>query len=176
MEKTKSSNLIYDGKIIKVFKDEVILENGKTAYREIVEHQKGVCIALRDNDGLFYVVKQYRYAFKKDMIEFCAGKAEWDEDVLDAVKRECVEELGIEPINIKKLGVIIPTCGFCTEELHIFYGEAGKKLKQNLDEDEDLVFKKYSLNEIEKMVDDGIIDDAKTIAALYYLKKGDYNV
>lgn len=172
MEKTKSSKLIYSGKIISVYKDEVLLDNGVLANREIVKHQRGVSIAIKDSDGLFYMVKQYRYAFKKDMIEFCAGKVEDDENVDEAVIRECKEELGVEPINVKKLGVMIPTCGFCTEELHLYYGEVGNIIKQNLDEDEELTIHKFSLKEINDMIESGKIDDSKTIATMYYLNKG----
>ena len=171
MEKKLDSKLVYNGKIIKVFKDDVLLDNGVLATREIVEHQKGVSIAVKDKDGLYYMVKQYRYAFKKDMIEFCAGKVEEGENPDETVIRECIEELGIEPINVKKLGMIIPSCGFSTEELYLYYGEVGKSLKQHLDEDEELSICKYSLEDIEKMIENGQIDDGKTIATMYYLKK-----
>lgn len=171
MEKTKNSKLIYSGKIISVYKDEVELDNGTFASREVVKHQKGASIALKGKDGLFYMVKQYRYPFKKEMIEFCAGKVEDGENPDETIIRECKEELGIEPINVRKLGVIIPTCGFCTEELHLYYGEEGNAIKQHLDEDEDLSILKYSLKEIEEMIDNGTIDDGKTISTMYYLNK-----
>lgn len=172
MEKTKDSSLIYDGKIVKLYKDTVILDNGQEAGREIVKHQKGVSIAIKDKDGKYFVVKQYRYAFKKEMIEFCAGKVEDGEDVDTAVKRECEEELGVIPTNIRKLGIMIPSCGFLTEEIHIYYGEVKEYTKQHLDEDENLNVYKYTLKEIEDMVLDGTIDDSKTITTLYYLSKG----
>lgn len=171
MEKTKDSSLIYEGKIVKLFKDTVILDNGQEAIREVVKHAKGVSIAIKDHDGKYFVVKQYRYPLKKEMIEFCAGKVDDGENVDDAVIRECEEELGVVPTNIKKLGVIIPSCGYCDEELHLYYGEVKEYTKQHLDEDENLNVYKYSLDEIEEMIEKGIIDDSKTVSTLYFLKK-----
>lgn len=171
MEKTKTSSLIYDGKIVKLYKDTVILENGKEATREVVRHQKGVSVAIKDTDGKYFVVKQYRYPFKKDMIEFCAGKVEDGEDVDTTALRECEEELGVIPKNLVRLGKIIPSCGYCDEELYLYYGEVKETTKQHLDEDENLKVFKYTLDEIEDMVEKGIIDDSKTISTLYYLKK-----
>lgn len=171
MEKTKTSSLIYDGKIVKLYKDTVILENGKEAMREVVKHQKGVSVAIKDADGKYFLVKQYRYPFKKDMIEFCAGKVEDGEDVDTTALRECEEELGIVPKNLIRLGKVIPSCGYCDEELFLYYGEVKETTKQHLDEDEDLKVLKYTLEEIEDMVEKGIIDDSKTISTLYYLKK-----
>ena len=107
MEKTKTSSLIYDGRIVKLYKDTVVLENGKETTREVVRHQKGVSVAIKDTDGKYFVVKQYRYPFKKDMIEFCAGKVEDGEDVDTTALRECEEELGVIPKNLVRLGKIL---------------------------------------------------------------------
>ena len=171
MEKTKTSSLIYDGKIVKLYKDTVVLENGKEAIREVVKHQKGVSVAIKDSDGKYFLVKQYRYPFKREMIEFCAGKVENNEDVEQTAIRECEEELGVVPKNLKKLGIVIPSCGYCDEELHLYYGEVKEYTKQHLDEDENLNVYKYSLDEIEEMIEKGIIDDSKTVSTLYFLKK-----
>lgn len=171
MEKTKNSSLIYDGKIVKLYKDTVILDNGKEATREVVDHVKGVSIAIKDDDGKYYMVKQYRYPLKKEMLEFCAGKVEQGEDVETTAIRECEEELGVIPKNVSLLGKMIPTCGYCNEELYLYYGEVDKHTKQNLDLDESLSVYKYSLDEIENMIKNGTIDDSKTITTLYFLTR-----
>lgn len=170
MEKKIDSKLIYDGKIIKVYKDDILLNDNVKAIREVVKHQKGVCIALKDNDK-YLLVKQFRYPFNKELIEFCAGKVEDNEDPDVTVVRECEEELGCTVKNMRKLGVIIPSCGYCDEEIHIYYGEKDKNTKQRFDEDEYLEVLKYTSNEIEEMIHSGIIEDAKTICAMHYLKR-----
>ena len=169
MEKKIDSSLKYNGNILKVYEDHIVTENGVKSVREIIKHTKGVCIAVKDDDGKYFVVKQYRYALSREMIEFCAGKVDGNEDVDVAVVRECEEELGIVPKNLRKLGTIIPACGYCDEELHLYYAEVGERKKQHFDDDEFLTVHKYSLDELNKMVDEGLIDDGKTIALMYYL-------
>ena len=79
-EKKLSSERIFDGKIINVRKDVVLLPNGKEGYREVVEHNGGVAIALEKDDGTFFLVKQFRYGQQKVMVEFPAGKKEKGEE------------------------------------------------------------------------------------------------
>ena len=79
MERQVNREEIYQGKVIHVVKDEVELDDGSRAYREVVIHNGGVCIALKDGDK-FYMVRQYRYSLGKEMLEFPAGKIEKGED------------------------------------------------------------------------------------------------
>lgn len=165
MEKQLSRKEIYNGKVIKVVVDEVSIDDNKKANREVVLHRGGVCIALKDkSDGKYFMVKQYRYVHEKEMIEFCAGKIEEGEVYDKAILREVEEELGYKATNIKKLGYIIPTCGYSSEKIYLYYGEKAEEVGQNLDEDESIDVYKYTLKEIKEMINDGRIDDAKTIA------------
>lgn len=169
MEKQISSKCIYDGKVIHVVKDEVQLDDKTIAYREVVKHYGGVCIALED-DGYFHMVRQYRYAQAKQMLEFPAGKIELNENPDDAIKREAIEETGYSIKEIKKLGYIIPTCGYSSEKIYLYYGKVDKYLGQNLDIDERIDTEKYSILEIKEMIKKGIIDDGKTIALMYKIE------
>ena len=169
MEKQVKREEIYDGKVIKVVCDDVELDDSTISKREIVLHRGGVCIGLYDN-GYFHMVRQYRYAQQKEMLEFPAGKIELNENPDDAILREAVEETGYSVKNIKSLGYVVPTCGYSSEKIYLYYGEADEYLGQNLDVDERIKTEKYTLEEIKKMIDDGTIDDAKTIALLYKLE------
>ena len=102
MEKQISREEIYNGKVIHVVRDEVELDDGNRAYREVVLHNGGVCIALRNGD-YFYMVRQYRYSLGKEMLEFPAGKIEKGEDPDEAIVREVQEETGYTVKNLKKL-------------------------------------------------------------------------
>ena len=170
MEKTLETKRIYDGKILNVRKDKVLLDNNNTSYREIVEHNGGSAIALKNQENKYYMVKQYRYAQKCDVLEFIAGKLEKDEDPYDAIVREVVEESGYSAKNIQSFGYIIPTGGYSEEKIYLYYGEVDQHLGQNLDEDENLELFTYSLDEIETMIKNGQIQDGKTIALVYHLK------
>lgn len=170
MEKQVKREEIYSGKVIKVVVDDVEIDDDVKTKREIVLHNGGACIAIKDVDGKYLMVKQYRYAQQKEMLEFCAGKIEKGENPDDAIIREAKEETGSIVTNVRKFGYIIPTCGYSSEKIYLYYGEVVSKTNQDLDKDERINVYKYSLAEIRQMILDGTIDDAKTIAVLYHIE------
>lgn len=170
MEKQLKRQEIYQGKVIHVVKDEVVLDDGTNAYREVVLHNGGVCIGLKDNDGYYYMVRQYRYALGKEMLEFPAGKIEKDELPDDAIVREVQEETGYTAKNIKKLGRMIPTCGYCSEVIYLYHGQVDNYVGQHFDEDERLNLEKYTFAKIKEMIKTGVINDSKTIALVYRIE------
>ena len=74
IEKTIKSNVIYDGKILRLNCDDVEA-NGLIVKREIIHHHGGVCV-LAIYEGKIAMVKQYRYAYGEEMFELPAGKLE----------------------------------------------------------------------------------------------------
>jgi ADP-ribose pyrophosphatase len=169
MEKQIERETVYDGKIIRVYKDEVELDDGSRAMREIVQHNGGVCIALKHGD-VYYMVKQYRYALGREMLEFPAGKIEKGEDPLEAIYRETEEETGYKAEHLCEMGHVIPTCGYCTEKIYLYYAEAGEEVGQHLDRDERIDLYTYTFKEIKEMIANGTINDSKTIALAYRIE------
>lgn len=100
-EKQISGEYIYKGKIIRLRRDTALLPNGKTATRELIEHNGGVCVAaLTDNNEVLFV-KQFRYPYMEVVTEIPAGKRDSaDEDPLACGKRELKEETGAEAENL----------------------------------------------------------------------------
>lgn len=170
MNKLLKRKEIYDGKVVKIVVDDVLLENNQEAKREVVIHNGGACIALKDSDNKFFMVKQFRYPLNTEMLEFCAGKIEKGENPDETIVREVQEELGYTAKNIIKFGYIVPTCGYSSEKIYLYYGEVDKKVNQHFDEDEFLLTSKYTYEEIEEMIKQNIITDSKTISLMYYLK------
>jgi len=171
MEKQIKRKEILKGRVIHVTEDTVLLDNGEEALRECVYHRGGACIALKDpSDNKYFLVKQFRYVPNKEMLEFCAGKIEEGENPDDSVLRESQEELGFVATNVTKLGSIIPTCGYDSEIIYLYHGIVGERVGQHLDEDENLNVFKYSFNEIKELINNGTIDDAKTIALMYKIE------
>lgn len=161
-EKQKTSQRIYEGKIVNLRKDEVILENGDTAFREVVEHPGGVAVLAVDETGEAFFVEQYRYAAGQTLLELPAGKLEPGEDPMQAAARELEEECGVAAKSLTPLAKMIPTCAFCTEVIHIFLATGLIKTKQNLDADEFLTVKKMPVEKARELVLHGEIPDAKT--------------
>lgn len=168
-EKTLKVNEIYNGKIINLHVDDIELPDGKRAIREIVEHSGGVCVAAMTEDRQLYFVRQYRYPYKKVILELPAGKLEKGEDPLKAGIRELEEECGVVADEIISLGTVYPTVAYCSEIIYLYAAKGLKKTNQHLDADEFLSVEKISLDEAVEMVMNNEISDSKTVAIVLKL-------
>ena len=161
-EKTLRSETKFEGKIITVKHDDVELENGSTAKREIVCHNGGVCaVVLTENDEVL-LVRQFRYPYKEVLLELPAGKLEKGEDPFEAVKREQVEETGTTGKNYIYLGDLYPTPGYCGEIIRIWACRVDEICDQSLDEGEFLEVERIPLKKAVDMVLNNEIPDSKT--------------
>ena len=94
-EKTLSSKTIFDGKVIHLHLDDILLPDGNVGFREYCTHNGAVCVIPLDSDGNVICVRQYRYAIGKPLLEIPAGKLDSPaENPDDAVRRELREETG----------------------------------------------------------------------------------
>ena len=169
-EKKLSSEVVYNGKIFKVTKDDVECPNGQKTIREIVHHRGGVAILFKVDDR-FIFEKQYRYALQEEIIEMPAGKLEEGETPLEAAKRELLEETGYRPLEMIHLGDSYPTPGYSSEIIHLYYCPKAVKEERHLDKDENIELIYLTLDEIEQMIADNTIKDSKTVAAIYLYKE-----
>ena len=127
----------------------------------------GILVKLDDK---FIIERQYRYAFDEELYELPAGKLEKDEDPLEGAKRECLEETGYRPLNMIHLGDMYPTCGYSSEIDHIYYTDKLVKEERHLDSDEVIDLLYLSLEEIEELIKQDKIKDAKILCALSFYK------
>lgn len=170
-EKTLSRKDIFDGKIINVHVDDVELEDGTTSFREIVEHSGGVCVAALTEEKELFFVRQFRYPFKRVLLELPAGKLEKGEKPLEAGLRELEEECGLRADEVLDMGQIYPTVAYCSEIIYLFAATGLHSVEQQLDEGEFLAVEKIPLEKAAEMVLDGEIRDAKTVALILKLDK-----
>ena len=169
IEKEKSSELIFDGKVLHLYRDEITLPDGSEGIREYCNHNGGVCVLPFTDDGDVILVKQYRYAHRKCTLEIPAGKLEKGErdDIASAALRELKEETGAECKELIYLGEIYPSPALLTEVVYIFFARGLTFGERQLDEDEFLECERVPLDRMIEMIDEGLIPDAKTqIAAL----------
>ena len=170
-EKTLSSETLFEGRVITLTKDTALLENGRTATREVVHHHGGACILPYFADGTICMVRQFRYAMQQQLWELPAGKLEKGEDPFEAGKREFKEECGATADSYFSLGEVYPSPGYCGEIIHL-YGAAGLHFgQQHLDEGEYLDVVRMPLDEAVRRVMTGEIKDAKTAIAILKLKE-----
>ena len=165
-EKTLNYKVVYEGKVVTVLKDDVEVADGHKSFREVILHSGGVVIAaLKDSDTIL-LVKQYRYPLKHVNLELPAGKLEIGEDPNEACKRELEEETGYRAKVWKSLGYINTTPGICTEKLYLYLARDLEFVGEHPDEGEILKCCEYNLKDVFDMIQNGEINDAKTICAL----------
>lgn len=165
-EKTLSSDLIYDGRILHVRNDAVLLPNGHKSAREWIAHPGGVCVlALTDTDEVL-LVRQFRYPYRKEVLELPAGKLEPGEDPLEAGKRELQEETGAAAERYVSLGEFYPSCGYTNEIIYLYMARGLRFGAQHPDEDEFLDVVRMPLAQAVERVLAGELPDGKTQTAL----------
>ena len=165
-EKTLSTQKIYDGKIVNLRKDTVLLPNGANAFREVI-HNSGGATIIAEFENKIYFVKQFRYPYSKVLLELPAGKINEGENPLDCAKRELQEETGLIATNIKLLQTIYPTPAYTDEVIYIYVAEGVTKGNMHLDDDEFLNVVPIDVQTVKDMLSRGEIHDAKTLVALY---------
>jgi len=170
-EKTLKKEYVYEGRIINVRSDTAEQPDGLIVPREVVEHPGGVGIALEDEEGKFFFVRQWRYAQYEETLEYPAGKKEKGEDPLDTAKREIVEETGYEGKDFVYLGKMYPTPAYDEEVIDLYYARAGEYKGQHLDEDEHINLVRLTLDEITDLIVQGKVPDAKTMGMTFLVKE-----
>jgi ADP-ribose pyrophosphatase len=167
---------IYEGRIFTVQVETIALPKGGTLDAEIIRHPGSVVIVPVTDAGEIILVRQYRAAIGRWAWELPAGSLKSGEDVTEAARRECHEEVGLIPDRLEPLGAFYPTPGYC-DELMNFYRATGLRPPRvdehaQQDEDEDIEAKPFPYDELSRMIAAGEIIDLKTIAGLSLTSKG----
>jgi len=169
-EKTLSREDRFQGRIVSVHVDQVLLPNGNTASREVVDHVDGVTVLPLDERNNVLAVSQYRYVFGRTLLELPAGKLDPGEDPVTGALRELREETGAVPDIFLPLGRILPSPGCFGETLHLFLARGLHMEEQHLDPDEFLNVERIPFPEMVHRCVTGEIEDAKTVAAVLKAK------
>lgn len=161
-EKTLSQRRIYDGKILNVRCDEVVLPNGSVAVREVIEHGGACGIVAFDEEGKLLMVRQYRYPMGCELLELPAGKIDPGETPLACAARELEEETGYRAASFESLGDIYPIAAYCCEVVHLYLAKGLTRGAQHLDADEFLDVLRVDFDEALADVLAGKLPDSKT--------------
>jgi ADP-ribose pyrophosphatase len=165
---------IFEGRVFTVQVEMIALPKGGTLNAEIIRHPGSVVIIPLTGSGDILLVRQYRPAIGQWAWELPAGSLKADEDIEQAAIRECHEETGFIPGQMKRLGAFFPTPGYCDEEMNFFVASGLRPpgpgdAAAHQDEDEDIEARPFSRARITEMIAGGEIVDLKTVAGLALL-------
>lgn len=162
-----SREIPFEGKLLKLRKDKILLPNKKEACREWIEHPGACAIVYVDEDDNILLEKQFRYPFGKTFIEIPAGKLDSKlEDPINCAIRELQEETGFISKDMQYLGQTALSIAYTNEVIYIYYTKKCEVGKTNFDEDEVLNMFKIPFDEALEMCNNGTITDSKTIVAI----------
>ena len=166
-ETQKSSELIFDGKVVHLYRDEIYLPDGREAFREFCRHVGAVCVVPITDNNEVICVKQYRYAIADVMLEIPAGKLDSkSEDPREAALRELREETGASCERLTYMGKFFSSPAILDECIHMFLAEGLDFGETDFDEDEFIEIVKIPLDELVGMIMRGEVHDGKTQAAV----------
>ncbi|MEP7147461.1 MAG: NUDIX hydrolase [Acidobacteriota bacterium] len=162
---TLSSENVYNGKVFDIRVDEI--REGEIEYkREIVVHKGSAVIIPVFHDDTVALVRQYRHAAGKELLELCAGTLNEGEDPEVGAIRELEEEIGVTTANIEKITEFYVSPGFLTEKMFVFLARGLTEVGQKLEADELLTVERHSFQDLYGMIRVGEIEDAKSIAGI----------
>ena len=156
----------FKGRHVQVRLDTIVDSEGNTSTLEIVVHPGAVCVVPLLANGDVVLVRQYRHATGTRLLEICAGGLNPDENPLDAARRELEEETGYLAGNLVERARFWTTPGFTTEFMYLYEATDLVKTLTNPDEDEIIDVETATQDEALRMIDDGRIQDAKSILGL----------
>ena len=146
--------------------ERVVLEDGTETLRDVVQHPNSVVIVPLEDDGSVVMVRQYRKAAGRDLLEFPAGVMEDDASPLAAARRELREETGLDAANIIELGNFFAAPGSMTERLYSFLATGLFANPLAPDDDERITLERMPFAEAVRRARSGELNDAKTLASL----------
>ncbi len=174
-EKTLKSETLYEGRIIDLVLEDVELPNGKMSKREIVKHPGAVAIIPVTVEGKLVLIRQFRKALERNIVEIPAGKLEVGEKPEVCAMRELEEETGYKTNHMEKVISFYTSPGFADEFVHIYFTNQLEQGVVNPDEDEFVEKLEVTVEEAEKMILTNEIFDAKTAYAVQWLKLRNQN-
>lgn len=147
-------------------------EYGPTVRREVVRHPGAVAVIAVTPERRLVLVRQYRYAAGRPLLEIPAGTLEPGETPEDTARRELREETGYTAENLRPLGSFYSAPGFCDEVIHLFLADGLTPGEPDTDFGEEIHLVELPVEEARRKLLTGGFEDAKTLVALgrYFLE------
>jgi ADP-ribose pyrophosphatase len=165
-----SGEEVYSGRLLRVRRDVVRLPDGSEGVREYIRHPGAVLIVPLFDDGRVLLERQYRYPHRRHFLELPAGKRDPGEAALATARRELAEETGFTASEWTRIGVIHTSVAYTDEAIELFVARGLAKGEPRPEAGEFIQTQALPLAEAIALVREGRITDAKTVAALLWVK------
>ena len=162
--------LLYRGRVVRLTKDTIRWQDGRTFEREVIHHPKSVVLLPLLPDGRVVLIRQFRAAIERFIYELPAGTTEPGEGVLACCRRELAEEIGYRARRYELLCWFFPAPGISTEEMSLYRATGLMKLARPPAKDADELITPVVLTTARalSMVRRGQIMDAKSMLGLLW--------
>jgi ADP-ribose pyrophosphatase len=163
-----SSKEVYRCGLFRVTEDEAGDRTGWKMKRSIVRHRGSAVMMAVDEKKRVMLVRQYRLPANQNLWELPAGKVDEGESVLQAARRELIEETGLRAKKWKKLVSFFPSPGYVEEKMTIFLATGLTEGESQPMDDERIETRWFTKKEIRKLIASNEILDAKTMIGFLY--------
>ncbi|MFY7942030.1 MAG: NUDIX domain-containing protein [Burkholderiaceae bacterium] len=170
LEAGTARSVVFEGKLLRVLRDDVSLPDSSSATREYIVHPGAVMVIPLLDDGRVVLERQFRYPVGRVMIEFPAGKLDAGEPSLSCAIRELKEETGYSAQEWAFAGVIHPVISYSTEHIDIWFARGLTAGSQALDQGEFLDVDAVASDVLFRWCLEGRVTDAKTLAGAFLLQ------
>jgi ADP-ribose pyrophosphatase len=162
-----SSEQLVDGRLLKVYRDDVRLPDGATSQREWIDHPGASAVVPILSDGRTLLVRQFRYAPRRTFLEVPAGKLDHpNEDPVDVAARELEEETGWHADRFELVSSMHPCIGYSSEVIHTFLAFDLQEGEQQLADGEFVEVVTLPFEEAVERARRGLFKDMKTVTAI----------
>jgi ADP-ribose pyrophosphatase len=162
------SEMIYKGRVFGVRRDEVLEPGGIRTIREVITHPGSVVVLPVLPDGRILMIRQYRHATRQFLWELVAGRIDEGESIRKAAERELIEETGYRAKRMCLFLDVFPTPGFLAERMYVLLATGLSVGQAQPEEDERITVKTFARRQLEQMIRENKLRDAKSIAGLLY--------
>ena len=170
--KVLTSKVVYEAPVFYVTSEQVKEPSGVKVRRDLIRHPGSVVVMALDEtktEARVLLIKQYRYAAGEEIWEFPAGRMDPGDTPLSGAKRELAEETGYRAREWKRALFFYSSPGFLDESMSVFLARDLVKGKATPEEDEFITAKLIPVSKAVRMVMEGEIQDAKTIAGVLWI-------
>lgn len=174
-EEVIGSRIAFQGNLLRIRVDDVRLPSGRLTVREIVDHPGAVAIVPLTADGNVLLIRQYRSAVRRTLLEIPAGTREPNEPAAETARRELIEEIAHAPGSLTEVATYYSSAGYSSEQITLFLAEDCRPVPAVEAAEETISLFPVPIADVPALLVDPThpVQDGKTLIGLLWLLRRD---